>query len=799
MAIKGNFKELLMKKGEKIGLIAAIGFFIIFMLIGVTSISDAVNPAEKKKQIEQASSGLQQTVVDTNPKAPPLPSDVTKPVSELTQVSANSFPSQNPTFEPVNWPSSLRDNPLVKAPTEAQVNYIAGSYRGYDRLFEKDANGNVIGVRVGVLKVQSKQEFKWEDLQRRLEKPKAPGAKPKLPPPVNPMQPPPLVPPAPPPAGMMGEGVIAPRTGNGERDDVVVQYMSYDEATKSKLPPAKTIYPVRMAVVQLTFPLKDQLEEIKRTLRLPNIAAAMMEASQATIDARTPLRPGAPVVPIAAVPVAIAPAPVGGVPGNNSIIDTGDSPAFVGLVVERRVTGPDGQPSGWETFDHQERFREKFMWYDTPYIQEDGYLPYFLRPYQGLSSPLPVMAGGYLQNYPPSITLPSINANYQRLLAEKAPKKAATELERFKKGENNPYAPPVGTPAGNQFGGGEEARPPAFNLPPGVRPGMMPEGAPGVPGAGIDLNKLDVEFILLRFLDTDLKPGHTYEYRVKVRMKNPNFNNKTKVANASMADEDILDSPWYEVKDKVTVPAENYLYAYSAKKYEENVKKMYEDAGKPDILNRVLELKDVQEGRKAVVQIQRWREYLSFGTKQEPIGAWIMAEMPVGPGDYIGRRALVALPLWRSSIQDPTATKETLDPYSGGYVLPSPDAKMPMLALWPSDSSTRKFTLPRVRILDFRTPDVLIDFDGGSVTTKAGSLSQKDDAAAELLILRDDGKIEVRKESTDMANTNPLTFRAQREKGWDDWITRVRKQTDTTAPGTAPGTGFGPVRGGSGG
>jgi hypothetical protein len=825
MAKKGNFKELLMKKGEKLGLIAAVGVFILFLLIGVSSMSGAVNPVQQKQKIDQAASGVQRSVEDATTKAAPLPNDAVKPMTELTQVSATAFPNQNATFEPVNKPSSLRDNPLVKSPIESQVNYFAGSYKGYDRQFSVN-NAGELSVRVGVLKVQTKQEFKWEEIQNRFTKPKTSGKGGRTPPPGPmgaPMQPPPLnpggAPPAPPAIGG-GEGAMPPGPGgrpggavNGERDDLVVSYMSYDEAIKSKLPPARTIYPIRMAVVQLSFPLKEQLEEIKRSLRLPNLAAAKYEASPATIDARSlkPGTPGAPAVP--AAPVAVAPAPGGVNVGGTAMVETGDSPAFLGLVVERRVTGPDGQASGWEAFDHQEKFFERFTRYDTPYVQEDGYLPYFLRPYQGLSAPLPVMAGGYLLNYPPNVSLQSIYANYQKLLAERAPKKVASELEKIgRKGETNPYAPaPAGQP-GNQpggFGGGEENRAPVFTPPPaGGKPGMVGEtppppagGNPAVPGTGVDLNKLEVEYILLRYLDSDLRPGHTYEYRVKVKMKNPNFNNPTMVANESMAAEEVLESAWYDVPQKVTVPAESFLYAYSAKKYEDHVKKMFDDAGKPDVLNRVMELKDVQEGRKVVVQMQRWQEYLTFGNKQEPIGAWIQAEMPVGPGDYIGRRTLVELPLWRSSIQDPNATKETADPYSGGYTLPSPDAKQPMIAQWPAETGTRKYTLPRARILDFRTRDVLIDFDGGRVTTNIkGGSTQVDDAAADLLILREDGKIEIRKESIDMANTNPLTPRAQREKTWDEWLARVRKQSEITAPGTpgGPATPFGPVRGGSG-
>jgi hypothetical protein len=817
---KLNFKELLMKKGEKLGLIVAIGVFILFVLLGVTSVGGAVKPAEQQKKIESATAFVEQAIKNPDTKTAPLPGELLKPVN-FTQVSADAFPNHVATFEPTQRPSTLRDNPLVKSPIEAQVNYFAGSYKGYDRRF--DVVDGELQVRVGVLKVKTKQDFDWGTMEDRLTKPQKKGPLPKGPPAVAPVPMTQLVPPglprpgeSPPPPGMMGK----PNT-HGDRDDLVVDMMTWEQAMKSKLPPARTIYPLRFAVIQASFPLKEQLLENMRSLRLPNLAAAQFESSQATIDARVPVRPGVPgapaVIPVAP-PMAVAPAGVPAGPGAAPITVTGDSPAFVGpltgngserepsLVVERRVTGPDGQPSGWESFNHQEKFFEKFTRYETPFVQEDGYLPYFLRPYQGLSSPLPVMAGGFLQNYPPNVSLKSIYENYQRLLAEKFEKKPASSLDgKFKRGDGNPYAP-AGNATGNQPGGfgGEETRPPAFTLPPGARPGAGPEGNPAVPGGATDPNKLDVEYILLRFLDTDLIPGHSYEYRMKVRMKNPNFNNPTKVANESMANEEILESQWYEVGHKVTVPVESFLYAYSAKKYEEEAKKLYEECGKPDVLNQVLEVKDVMEGRKVVVQMQRWQEYQSFGAKQEPIGAFIQAQMPVGPGEYIGRRTLVELPLWRSGVMDPKATKDTLDPYSGAYVLPSADAKTPMIAKWPTDNGTRKYTLPRARIIDFRTPHVLIDFDGGHVTTtvKTGtgnnvsSTTQNDEAAADLLILRDDGKIEIRRESIDMANTNPLTPRAQREKTWEEWLARVRKSNDAETPGATPGTGLAPPRGG---
>ena len=52
-------------------------------------------------------------------------------------------------------------------------------------------------------------------------------------------------------------------------------------------------------------------------------------------------------------------------------------------------------------------------------------------------------------------------------------------------------------------------------------------------------------------------------------------------------------------------------------------------------------------------------------------------------------------------------------------------------------------------------------------------------------ILREDGKLEVRKELVDAE----LPERKERDKSWQDWIADVRKQSPLTGPGTGTGPG----------
>jgi len=602
--------------------------------------------------------------------------------------------------------------------------------------------------------------------------------------------------------GGMGSAASGPRT------ETKVSYMSIEEATKSSFPPAVAVYPIRMAVIQMSFPLKDQLEEIKQALRLRSLSEARHESSPATIAARfgAPLPggadlPGAPANPKLGSGAGMPSLP-GGAPGTGSFsIDDNTSPAFLGLVVERLVTSSDGVSSNWEPLDHQERFFSRFTRYDAPFVKEEGYKPYFLRPEQGVSAPLPVLADGQTHNYPPDTTLGTIYKDYKRLEDSKAQKKTdADSLKRFQLGSTNPYAatPPAsggyngsfGEEGGNRPGmpmGYGNFRPPVGGMP---QPGGGDNETPGTGSAPSNLNKLDVDHLLMRFLDVDVEPGFTYQYRVKVLMKSPNFKNKENVSDNNIANVEVLESAWYDVPKKLTVPRESFLYAYSAKKYEEAITKVYDDSGKAEPIRKVAELQEVKEGKRAVVQMQQWLEKIRLGSNQEPIGAWVQAEMPVAVGDFVGKRVPVELPLWRSAALN--------------YVLPQGDTKTPIYPNWPKDTNDKKHALPKMRVLDFRTRSVLVDFEGGHTNTKIGTINIGDDSAAELLIVREDGKIEVRSESIDMLENTlptPPTVRAQRDTAWQEWLERIRKLKDTepvAGPGSSGPFGSGRPGGGEG-
>src|SRR5688572_23441021 len=67
------------------------------------------------------------------------------------------------------------------------------------------------------------------------------------------------------PAGMMGG-----YTG-GQRADASVEYLTPEEVSKKNLPLAQTVYPLRALMIQAAFPLKEQIKEMRKALRMPEV------------------------------------------------------------------------------------------------------------------------------------------------------------------------------------------------------------------------------------------------------------------------------------------------------------------------------------------------------------------------------------------------------------------------------------------------------------------------------------------------------------------------------------------------
>ncbi len=875
MAAKAGFKDLLLKKGEKIALAACAAAFAVLVFMGLASGGPEKSTAQMIKDLESATSSVKTQIgSETVVGGKTLPPWVAQ-TGGLRAVPSEQFLVSASAFEPISWPSLRKENPKIFKPVEGQVDVFQLALGAKDRQFELDKDGverlKLMGVFKTVpLKLDDAKTIK-ENYDKSTRSDKKGGKKGGNPPP----------PPFPGggrpggtggpgmPGGMPGMGGPGGMPGMGggagiRTTETIIDYVTPKEWEVGKWKEAETVHPTRLAVVQMAFPLKAQLQEVQRALRLPTLADAIRACAPV---AGGSTGPGGPGLPGSGMPGPGSPDGEGpGVPGRpgagTSASGPGTlyttSPEFLRLEVQRRRVGFDGKPlqvlgktgkaedAAYETFDHQGIFFDAFVRFETPMFTEtpkkieyvervkekDGDrmidqkveyeldLRMFKRETQGLTAPLPRVADNMALDYPPAVNLRYIHDNARRLakLLENPQDKQKFEKQFEKKNSSNPYSlgSQLGTQGNNGIGfgsGSDEGRGglsvpptgpgeamggyPGMPMPgPGGRPGLGGLGMPGMSGPGMpgsgnmsgtgnltDPNAIGAEFILIRFLDPTLLPGESYKYRARLVMRNPNFGKKDQMATEADADKLEIESPddWYECPQTASLPTEFHLFAGTAKTYEtahtEEITKQLEtlkdSTRKPEAQRAYLaftETKDVAAGKKAVVQVQWWLPQLILpGTNsQEPIGAWVTADLPVGPGEFIGRKALVPLPLWSSKTET--------------YVMSSRKLQKGGIAGLRSDET------PPGQIVNFTTPNLLVDFDGRKTPVAAKDKDKEDnDVANELLVLRSDGTVEVLSEVQAAADAT----RTKRLDLWTKWVADVmkRKEQGVTPP---PGTGTGP-------
>ena len=787
MAGKGNIKGLLLKKGDKIALIGCVVLAALFMVLGLMSMISAPSPEALAKDFKQQGERIQSGLQQEGDSADPLP-DWLLSTNAPPEVAAADFRLNGVPFEPVHTPDRKKEMPNVLAISEGEVDLIRAPMISYDIIRGATPQTTQIGVLKDVQRKANTGQGAADELINML----SGKGRPANPPPQN-QQPGFGGPPGGgfggPPGGIGGPpgGIGGPPGGFGgpdggigggglsqtQRTDVTVVYVPVPDVDKKGLVLAKTIKPVRMAVINATFPLEEQREENRRALRLPKnrpVSTTNQFSGEGMLG--------------------------GGDPYATASVGSQADPVFDGIEVQRRLKYPgQAEFQDWTDFDAESLYFREIRPFtiqpaDTPTFQ----LP-FMRIWEKLVAPLPKLVEG-LGDYPP-IQMPAFVTAVKEL--EKSFKPTddyISELEKKfgEKGKGeNPYLQGGSAlnQAANQFGdedpeglggfgfGGPRAGGPM----PG---GPMPGGPGGVGTATTAMPMLDV--LLIRFLDPTVLPGYTYEYRVSVRMRNPVYAaNATDpgqekilertLSSPSQAQQEFVTGPYKTVAPPKTIPPETYLYAYDPEAYLDTTKQMIDDSGRSGTLRAFLETEDVRRGDKVTVQMQAWLEKIRVGSNVEPIGTWVIANMPVGIGEYIGKRQIVPLPLWSSGSQGFTLRKLS----GSSRVIGLSEERQPKG--WP---------------VDFQTDAVLVDFDGGAIEKRFNDRSVnavRDRSTPELLIRQPDGRFLVRKAAQDMANPK----RVERDDRWKNWTQSVETQPDpTTIPneGSEDG-GFG-ARGPSG-
>jgi len=494
-----------------------------------------------------------------------------------------------------------------------------------------------------------------------------------------------------PPDGGFGFGSEQPG-GAGRREEVQYIEGTSDDEIEKKLGGnrlAITIHPQKMVVLQGAFPYRAQLEKFKDALRYQSIKDLFAHAD--------------------------------------------DLPTFNGVDLQRRIYKPNGDLiEDWQSIDlaaNSQELRAVKLYYDEDPTDVKRVM---LHEDHQLVMPLPhAIAGKY-----PEMKLKSLKDSIEKQkkldpkgVSGPAPKaKFGGDGNPFKR-DNLPAAGLYNPPGEGGLGSGFMPPPPPKKQP-GEKAEMPKEWEPP-------------ENVYVRVYDTDIRDGFVYEYRMRVRVKNPNYGRKTDtVAKQSDADAEELpplDEHWFTFPQKVQLPRAGYYYVVD------------HTPANAKVANPLPAPRDGQ----AVVQFQRWFDHLNITEKlAEPVGDWVVSEMLVTRGQYVSGRAFAPIPFWSSvenafvlrEVQGDKAPAKGKEPRRGAMIEPIP---------------------PRVLLT--------VDVAGGKVRAKVapnpgqppnrGGIVE-DEAAAEVLFLDRDGILEVRSSARDRTDAD----RKEREETFKKWV-----------------------------
>ncbi len=551
-------------------------------------------------------------------------------------------------------------------------------------------------------------------------------------------------------------GLIAnrkdPDPDKAERDYEISWVKLDDKLDQSSL--ATQPIPIRAVEIAASFPYQAQIDEFMNKLGLPSEAAVLYEPS--------------------AVPDKDE-------KGQDVLVR---SFRFLGVQVQRRsvdalgrpindqgavVTTPDG---GWEDVDLQDA-------YATNIVLSGGVDN--LEPetrfrrvaFPGLTlRKLPTLGD---KRQPPVDEYPNLEDKLTSLKQtvddlDKTPAKdIAKPAFTQKPGDVFGLDPTLGGgPAGTGPGGSVPPMPlgSSGKFPP---PGMsIPPGGTGGPGSPTGEGALGVipKYVLVRLFDFNIEPGKTYEYRMRVRMANPNYGHKDVASQGIAIDRELnekkpTDKPVDNDKDfyvlpaapdskepmKVTVSPDLFYYALDQAKLDDKDPKIKEkEKDKDKDAPPKLPLQPVNPATQTVLQIQKWVDFLTVKRIDYPIGDWVIAERVVATrGEPIGRQR-VEVPYWRRQ-QDRFTMAADQTPKAGDkkYVATVdvpfvPDGKEPILVDFTGGDKTYARTHPKA--------------DDGTAPPPDAPVADK--APEEVLIYTADGKLLSRNATRDAADPDRI-------------------------------------------
>jgi hypothetical protein len=481
---------------------------------------------------------------------------------------------------------------------------------------------------------------------------------------------------------------------------------------KEKL--ASKAFPIKLNIITFAFPYRAQLDEFRSKLHLPTYDAVEKEMSRAsTVDGK-----GSPNL------------------------------RFLGVLVERQEvdlqgnpinTGPDG---GWIPLNFDRDYKP-IIFMSGRETQPENAAIKDLR-LIGAVMPRPMLLDKE-DRYPDIETsMVSIKKEIEAMKAAKSD----TQPHKLPAAFSDDGSDPIFSPGGANPSSNDSSNPiqrPTGPAGKGFKTGTNPQ-------AGEATEALPPEYLLGRIVDVTVEAGKIYQYRLKVRMANPNYL-RDDVANPSFAEKQDLDASnagadsWYVVPEVVKVPADWKYYV-------------------GDFLpatreNASLQPKIKDPNTQVFFQIHRWVEWQGDNpNSNSPIGDWAIAEkVLVNVGQYIGRPIHVDLPVWR----------ELMD----GFIIPHDK----------NEKNQWQYGL-NVNFAHRPNESVLVDIEGPeSATYKRGTALIKEDVDTEAIVLSHDGKLLVYNSARDRNDQERL-------KRVEHWKSRLKATLEHTT-GAAGSNPFG--------
>jgi hypothetical protein len=275
---------------------------------------------------------------------------------------------------------------------------------------------------------------------------------------------------------------------------------------------------------------------------------------------------------------------------------------------------------------------------------------------------------------------------------------------------------------------------------------------------------------LIRFVDASVEPGTTYQYRIQVRMANPNYQQPTKlIAHSGLARIKELVSEWMETK-AIAVPGDFQFYITNVA--DKGIVSKHKTAGKgvdtnysPASIGDRLVPFQVHRFVSALVDMSDKSRRTEYN-----IGDWLIAErLLVGRGEPIGRECEVDAVKWVES--------KSKWEFAAGVPIKGKIAA-------------------RVPVAEFHVqPQVLLlDFVGGHQFYKRpspkGSETVDDESTYETLLLMPDGTMEVRTSREDVNDEgwndpvqgNGTVIGQDRRRRFEQWKARIEEVRGASNP-----------------